>query len=58
MTVRPASRADERAQVRDVARFIAPRIAAGKSWLVILACVSRWFPRRQFARRARGLRLP
>jgi hypothetical protein len=43
MTVRPATPA-ERAQVRGIAPFIAPRIAAGESWLVILACVSRWFP--------------
>jgi hypothetical protein len=34
----------ERAQVRAVARFVAPHIAGGENWLVILACVSRRFP--------------
>ena len=42
MTARPATPA-ERAQVRAAARFVAPRIAAGENWLVILACVSRRF---------------
>jgi hypothetical protein len=43
MTTRPTTAAD-RAQVRAAARFVAPRIAAGENWLVILACVSRRFP--------------